>query len=108
MGYMKDKARFATIKATSVVLGTAYILCKAGAEGAKNLEANIIHKLDPFAEKAAIRRHRMESYCTVMNQVNNIHDKINERAELIQKKLLKRAAAQEMLLTDQEHLSHVS
>ena len=108
MGYMKDKARFAAIKATSVVLGTTYVLFKAGAEGAKNLEANIIHKLDPFAEKAAIRRHRMESYFTVMNQVNNIHDKINERAELIQKKLLKRAAAQEMLLTDQEHLSHVS
>lgn len=105
---MKDKARFAAIKATSVALGTAYILCKAGAEGAKNLEANIINKLDPFAEKVAIRRHRMESYFTVMNQVSNIHDKINERAELIQKKLLKRAAAQEMLLTDQEHLSHVS
>ena len=108
MGYMKDKARFAAIKATSVVLGTTYVLFNAGAEGVKNLEANIIHKLDPFAEKAAIRRHRMESYFTVMNQVNNIHDKINERAELIQKKLLKRAAAQEMLLTDQEHLSHVS
>ena len=108
MGNMKDKARFAAIKATSVALGTAYILCKAGAEGFKNLEANIIHKLDPFAEKVVVRRHRMESYFTVMNQVNNIHDKINERAELIQKKLLKRAAAQEILLTDQEHLSHVS
>ena len=108
MGHMKDKARFAAIKATSVALGTAYILCKAGAEGFKNLEANIIHKLDPFAEKAAVRRHRMESYFTVMNQVSNIHDKINERAELIQKKLLNRAAAQEMLLTDQERLSHVS
>lgn len=108
MEHMKDKARFAAIKATSVVLGTTYVLLKAGAEGVKNLEANIIHKLDPFAEKAAVRRHRMESYFTVMNQVSNIHDKINERAELIQKKLLKRAATQEMLLTDQEHLSHVS
>ena len=107
MGNMKDKARFATIKATSVALGTAYILCKAAAEGAKNLEANIIHKLDPFAEKVAVRRHRMESYFTVMNQVTNVHDKINQRAEQVQKKLLKRAAAQEMLLTDQEHLSHV-
>ena len=104
---MKDKARFAAIKATSVALGTAYILCKAGAEGVKNLEANIIHKLDPFAEKVAVRRHRMESYFTVMNQIHSIHDKINERAEQVQKKLLKKATTHEMLLTDQEHLSHV-
>ena len=104
MGNMKDKARFAAIKATSVALGTAYILCKAGAEGFKNLEANIIHKLDPFA----VRRHRMESYFTVMNQVTNVHDKINERAELIKQRLLKRATTQEILLIDQERLSHVS
>ena len=108
MGNMKDRLRFGAIKATSITLGTAYILCKASAEGFKNLEANIIHKLDPFAEKVAVRRHRMESYFTVMNQIHSIHDKINERAEQVQKKLLKRAAAQEMLLTDQEHLSHVS
>ena len=107
MGNMKDKARFAAIKATSVALGTAYILCKAGAEGFKNLEANIIHKLDPFAEKVAVRRHRMESYFTVMNQVTNVHDKINERAELIKQRLLKRATTQEILLMDQERLSHV-
>lgn len=108
MGNMKDKARFAAIKATSVALGSAYILCKAAAEGAKNLEANIVHKLDPFAEKSEIRRQRIVSYLEVMDKVNHVHDSISERAEIIKQRLLKRAATQELLLIDQERLSHVN
>lgn len=108
MSNIKDNVKFGLIKTTSIVLGTVYVACKLGAESAKNLEAEIIHGIDESCDKRLIRRSRMESYFEVMNKARDINERINERAEAITRSMMKRKTTQELLLIDQERMSHVS
>ena len=102
---IKDKARFGAIKGTSILLGTTYIAGKILSDGSKNLEAEIICKLDPCADKREVRRQRMESYQTIMKQIAEQNAKLHTLAATVSAKIYRKDIEHQYNLLENEHMA---
>lgn len=94
----------AAITGTGILFGTGYVLAKTFAEGCKNAEAKIVHKLDNNYSEREVRRYRMQSYFDVHKKIN---DKVNEamaQAEAVSRKLHKKDMVHQITLIDQEQI----
>lgn len=94
----------AAIKGTGILFGTGYVLAKTFAEGCKNAEAKIVHKLDNNYSEREVRLHRIESYILIHKKIN---DKVNEamaQAEAVSRKLHKKDMVHQITLIDQEQI----
>lgn len=95
----------AAITGTGILFGTGYVLAKSLAEGCKNAEAKIVHKLDNNYTEREVRRYRMQSYFDVHKKIN---DKVNEamaQAEAVGRKLHKKDVSHQITLMDQDTLN---
>lgn len=99
--FKKEVLVDAAITSTGILFGTSYVLLKTMAEGVKNIEAKIVHKLDNNYTEREVRRHRMESYFDIHRKINSKTDEAMQYAEALSRKLHKKSYTHEITLMDQ-------
>ena len=99
-----NKIKSTSIKAVSIVFGTAYFISKSISENIMKAEAKIICKIDDNYTESEVAAHRNNNYHEVKKLIKEKVEEACDAAEVISKKITNRNIAQQITLMDQSSI----